>query len=192
MKHLFLFFILFFTFQQNVWSDDLFNEFLVAKSHMPDSRFKETVIVMLSHNQEGAVGLVVNKPIETLSISKLFIGSNLHPPENILNKEITLYWGGPVEPQNIYFIHSSDYKSKDFIFSNQDFTITRSPDVLFDIAVNEGPKNYLILAGIAVWQPGQLDFEIVQGDWYKKLNSYIPLFNNGNEMWSRLIRSQDI
>ena len=89
MKHLFLFVILFFTFQQNVWSDDLFNEFLVAKSHMPDSRFKETVIIMLSHNQEGAVGLVVNKPIETLSISKLFIGSNLHPPENILNKEIT-------------------------------------------------------------------------------------------------------
>ena len=192
MKHIFLFVILFFTFQQNVWSDDLFNEFLVAKSHMPDSRFKETVIVMLSHNQEGAVGLVVNKPIETLSISKLFTGNNLHPPEKILKKEITLYWGGPVEPQNIYFIHSSDYTSKDFIFSNQNFTITRSPDILFDIAVNEGPKNYLILTGIAVWQPGQLDFEIVQGDWYKKLNSYIPLFNNGNEMWSRLIRSQDI
>ena len=192
MKHFFLFVILFFTFHQNVWSEDLFNEFLVAKSHMPDSRFKETVIVMLSHNQEGAVGLVVNKPIETLSISKLFIGNNLNPPENILKKEITLYWGGPVEPENIFFIHSSDYKSKDFILSNQNFTITRAPEVLFDIAVNKGPKNYLILAGIAVWQPGQLDFEIVQGDWYKKLNSYIPLFNNGDEMWSRLIRSQDI
>ena len=96
MKYLFLLLILFFSFQQTTRSENILNEFLVAKSHMPDSRFKETVIVMLSHNQEGAVGLVVNKPIETLSISKLFKGNNLHPPEKILKKEITLYWGGPV------------------------------------------------------------------------------------------------
>ena len=192
MKIFFLVLLLTFSFQQKVWSGDLFNEFLVAKSHMPDSRFKETVIFMLSHNQEGAVGLVVNKPIETMSITKLFEGSNFKLPDNIPKKEITLYWGGPVEPEKIFFIHSSDYKSKDFILSNQDFTITRAPDVLFDIAINKGPKKFLILSGIAVWRPGQLDFELSHGDWYKKLNSYIPLFNNGNEMWGRLIRSQDI
>ena len=65
-------------------------------------------------------------------------------------------------------------------------------EVLYDIALNQGPKDYLILSGIAIWSPGQLDFEMVKGDWYKKLNSYIPMFNHGNEMWSRLIRSQDI
>ena len=192
MRYFFLFLILFFSFQQKVWSEDVLNEFLVAKPHIPDLRFKETVIVMLSHNQEGAAGLVLNKPIKTILITKLFAGSNFTPPKYTIEKEITLYWGGPVEPEHIFFIHSSDYKSKDFIFSNKDFTITHAPEVLFDIANNQGPKEYLILSGIAVWNPGQLDFEMVKGDWEKKTNSYIPLFNNGNEMWIRLISSQDI
>ena len=49
-----------------------------------------------------------------------------------------------------------------------------------------------ILLGISVWKPGQLDSEMTQGDWDKKINSYIPLFNNGKEMWMRLISAQDI
>ena len=159
---------------------------------MADMRFKETVIFMLSHNQDGAVGLVINKPIETMSINKLFTGSNLDSPKKIVQKEIVLYWGGPVNPEHIFFVHSSDYKSNDFILSNNDFIITREPKVLFDIAENKGPKNYLIISGIAVWSPGQLDHEIVRGDWKIKSNSYIRLFDNGNKMWSRIINSQEI
>ena len=192
MKYLFLFLILFFSFQQKTLSKDFINEFLIAKPHMPDLRFKETVIVMLSHNNLGAVGLVINKPIKKMSIAKLFVSSNIIPPKNILDKEITLYWGGPVEPENIFFIYSSDYKSENFISLNKDFAVTQEPKILFDIVDNIGPKEYLILSGIAVWSPGQLDFEIEKGDWEKKSNSYIPLFNNGHEMWRRLISSQDI
>ena len=51
---------------------------------------------------------------------------------------------------------------------------------------------FIILSGIAVWAPDQLDSEMVRGDWDKRLNSYIPLFGNKNEMWSRLISSKDI
>ena len=160
---------------------------------MLDPRFKETVIVMLYNNQEeGAAGIVINKPIETMLISELFKSSNLNSPENIIEKEITLYWGGPVEPEHIFFIHSSDYKSDDFISSNEDFTVTREPKILFDIAKNKGPKKYIILSGIAVWEPGQLDSEMMRGDWDTKLNNYTPLFDNGKEMWSHLINSQDI
>ena len=78
------------------------------------------------------------------------------------------------------------------LLSNKDFTITRGSKVLFDIADNNGPKHYIILSGISVWQPGQLDFEMLRGDWEKKINNYIPLFDNGNEMWTRLIDSQEI
>ena len=159
---------------------------------MQDPRFKETVIVILYHNQEGAAGLVVNKPIETISVIELFESNNMTPPEKIVKKEIMLYWGGPVEPENIFFIHSSDYKSNDFILSNRDFTITRSPEILFDIAKNKGPKKYIILLGIAAWEPGQLESEMVRGDWDKKLNNYTPLFDNGKGMWSHLISSRDI
>jgi len=193
MRCFFLFLFLFFLFQHNAWGKNIRTEFLVASPYMPDPRFKETVIVMLYHNQEeGAAGFVVNKPIEIMSISELFKGSNVTLPEQMIEKEITLFWGGPVESKHIFFIHTSDYKSSDFIISNDDFTITRASEVLIDIAQNKGPKEYIILSGIAVWKPGQLDSEMVQGDWDKKINSYIPLFDNGKEMWMRLISSQDI
>ena len=193
MKCLFLSLILFFSFQQNTWSEDILTEFLVAKPFMQDPRFKETVIVMLYHNQEeGAAGLVLNKPIKTISISELFKNSNLIPPEKMVRKKITIFWGGPVKPEDMFFIHSSDYKSSDFISSNENFTITRAPEILFDIAKNKGPKEYIILLGIAVWKPGQLDSEMLQGDWDKKLNNYTPIFDNGNKMWTRLINSRDI
>ena len=193
MRYIFLLLILFFSFQQNTWGENILTEFLIAKPNLQDPRFKETVIVMLYHNQEeGAAGLVINKPIESMSISKLFDRSNMTVPEKIIEKEITLYWGGPVDPEHIFFIHSSEYKSIDFIISNKDFTITRESKVLIDIAKNKGPKEYIILSGIAVWEPGQLDSEIMRKDWDKKLNNYTPLFDNGKEMWNHLISSKDI
>ena len=193
MRCVFLFLVLFFSFQQNAWCENSLTEFLVAKPSMPDPRFQESVIVMLYHNQEeGAAGLVVNKPVGTVSIRELFNSSSLTPPEKIIEKKITLYWGGPVDPQNIYFIHSSDYKSDDFIISNNEFTITREPKILFDIANNDGPNEYIILLGIAVWGSGQLDSEMLRGDWDKKINNYTSLFDNGIEMWNHLISSKDI
>ena len=193
MRYLFLYLILFFLFLQNTWGENIFTEFLVAKPYMQDHRFKETVIVMLYNNQEeGAAGLVINKPMETISIRELFKYNNLTPPTKMVKKEITLYWGGPVESKHIFFIHSSDYKSNDFIITNKDFTVTRTHDILFDIAKDKGPKKYIILLGISVWSPGQLDYEMVRGDWDRKLNNYTSLFDNGNEMWNILIRSKDI
>ena len=193
MRFLFLFLFLFFSFQQNTWGENILTDFLIAKPSIPDPRFKETVIIMLYHNQEtGAAGLVVNKPIETMLISELFKSGNITPPEKIIEKEITLYWGGPVEPEHIFFIHSSDYKSNNFISSNRDFTVTQEPEILFDIAKNKGPKEYIILSGIAAWEPGQLDSEMMQNHWDRKLNNYTTLFDNGKEMWSRLINSRDI
>ncbi len=103
MRCLFIFLILFFLFQQNARSESILTEFLVAKPSIPDSRFQETVIVMLYHNQEeGAAGLVVNKPIKTISIRELFESSNLTSPEEIVEKEITIYWGGPVDLNTLF------------------------------------------------------------------------------------------
>ena len=130
LRFLLLSLFLFFSFQQNSFGENILTEFLVAKPNMPDPRFKETVIIMLYHNQEeGAAGLVINKPVDTVSIVELFNNKNLNSPDNIVEKEITIYWGGPVEPESIFIIHSSDYKSNDYIVSNKDFTITRDPSI---------------------------------------------------------------
>ena len=68
----------------------------------------------------------------------------------------------------------------------------QEPEILFDIVKNTGPKEYIILSGIAAWEPGQLDSEMMQNNWDRKLNNYTSLFDNGKEMWSRLINSRDI
>ena len=192
MKNLFLFLFLFFSFPQNILSEDISTELIVATTNMPDPRFKETVIFMFYHNEEGAAGLVVNKPLSTMSIIELFKDNNITLPKKIVQKEITLYWGGPVYPEHIFFIHSSDYNSSNPIFSNKDLIVTRSAEILFDIATNNGPEKYIILSGIAAWDPDQLDFEINQGGWDKKINSYLSIFDNGKEMWGRIINSKDI
>ena len=172
MRNLFLFLFLFLSFPQNILSEDVFTELLVATPNMSDPRFKETVIFMFYHNNEGAAGLFVNKPLLTMSIIELLKENNVTLPEKIIQNEITLYWGGPVYPENIFFIHSSDYNSINPIFSNEDLIVTRSTEILTDIATNKGPKKYLILSGIAAWDPGQLDMEIDQGGWDKNNNSY--------------------
>jgi len=192
MKNFFLFLFLFLSFSQNILSEDLFTKLLVASPNMPDPRFKETVILMFYHNEEGAAGLVVNKPLSTMSIIELFKDNNITLPEKIFQNEITLYWGGPVNSERLFFIHSSDYKSSNPIFSSNDLIVTRSAEILYDIATNNGPKKYLILSGIAAWDPGQLDFEIDQDGWDKKINSYLSIFDNGNEMWDRIIHSREI
>lgn len=170
----------------------MLDEFLIAEESMLDPRFKNTVIILFHHNQTGAAGLVVNKPIKKISIAELFEISNLTPPKDIIDKEITIYWGGPVEPRQFFFIHSSDYKSEDLISSKNNFMVTQKPEVLIDIAKNKGPKKYLVLLGISVWEVGQLDREIAQGGWRKKSSSYSLLFNNDSEMWQRLLNSQEI
>ena len=193
MRYLFLFLILLFHSYKIFGDENSFAEFLVSKPHMKDSRFQETVIILLYHNQKnGAAGFVVNKPIETMYISELFKINNINNPENMIEKEIILYWGGPGEPEHIFFIHSSDYKSNDIIFFNNDFTITRAPEILVDISRNNGPEEYIILLGIAAWEPGQLDSEMIRGDWDKKKNNYTSLFDNGKEMWNHLISTRDI
>ena len=184
------FFSLFLFYFSTSFAND--NFFLVAKKHMLDPRFQETVIYMLYHNKNGAAGLVINKPIRSMAISDLFAKINLNPPKNIFEKNITLYWGGPVDIDNIFFIHSADYKSNESMIVKCDFVITQEPKVLFDIAVNKGPKQFLILSGISVWSPGQLDGEIYIGTWEKKVNTYIPMFNKEKDMWNRIINSEDI
>ena len=192
MKNFFLFLFLFLSFSQNILSEDLFTKLLVASPNMPDPRFKETVILMFYHNEEGAAGLVVNKPLSTILIIELLKDNNITLPEKIAQNEITLYWGGPVNPERLFFIHSSDYKSSNPIFSSKNLIVTRSTEILYDIATNNGPKKYLIVSGISAWDPGQLDFEIDQDGWDKKVNSYLSIFDNGNEMWDRINHSRDI
>ena len=104
MRNLFLFLFLFLSFPQNILSEDIFTELLVAKPNMQDPRFKETVIFMFYHNKEGAAGLVVNKPLSTMSIIELFKDNNITMPKKLFKMKLHFIGVAPYI-LNIFFLY---------------------------------------------------------------------------------------
>ena len=189
MKYIFII-ILLFLFNHKALSDSLDYNLLIANPRMLDSRFKESVVILFYHNKFGASGLVINKLEKKLTVLELFDAVKLPIPKGFVDKELNIFWGGPINAHHLFFIHSSDYKSKNSIIHNNNFIITRSAEVLYDIAKNKGPKKFIIVKGFAIWSPGQLDEELNRDTWGKKTNYYLNIFNNDKDMWKILINSQ--
>jgi len=143
------------------------DHFLIATEKMNDNRFNKTVIAILENNEEdGAWGLVVNKPIGSMPIA-LLIDASLSTSkerEELYKFHIPVFWGGPVEIEKIFVLHSKDYQSK----STKNYgkiSISQDYNVLFDIAKNKGPKNSLVILGYSGWAAGQLEGEMQKDDW---------------------------
>lgn len=189
MKNLFLL-VIFLVFYNKAYCDNLNDNFLIASPQMLDSRFKESIVLLFNHNTFGASGLVINKEQEKISTKELFNSTNILLPEGFVNKQLTIFWGGPINTHHLFFIHSPEYKNDNSIISNESFIVSRSSDILYDIAKNKGPKNFIIIRGISVWSPNQLDEELIRGSWDKKVNYYLSIFDNDKNMWQILVNSQ--
>ena len=142
------------------------NNFLIATEKMNDNRFEKTVIAILENDEEGAWGLVINKPIGSIPLAMLIEPSlsTSEEREKLYGVNILIFWGGPVEVKKIFVLHSSEYQSKstekyDRISISQDYNI------LFDIAENKGPEKSFVILGYSGWGNGQLEGEMERADW---------------------------
>ena len=156
--------------------------FIVATKKLKDSRFKNTVIVMLDHDSNGALGVVINKPLGTFKIGSFIKDLNINDPDKnkIYNFEVPVYWGGPLDNNKILIIHSNDYKNQN-TKNYKNISITNDYKTLLDIAQNEGPKDSLVIIGVSAWNIGQLEGEIDKGHWnLSEINQNI-LFEKNNE-----------
>ena len=142
------------------------DNFLVATEKLTGTRFSETVIVMFENDENGAWGLVVNKPIGLTSINKLIeIPKSFTEEQKKLTKmKIPIFWGGPVEENRIFILHSNEYISETTI-KYRNVSISSDYKTLLKIADNKGPKNKIIILGISSWGPGQLEGEIEKYSW---------------------------
>ena len=140
--------------------------FIVATDELKDSRFKNTVIVMLDHDKNGALGVVINKPLGKFSVDALIknLDEKTIKKKFFYNFEIPIFWGGPLDNDKIFILHSKDYKNKKTKEYNK-ISISYDQKTLVDIAEKKGPKNYLIINGLSAWTVGQLDGEIERGHW---------------------------
>tara|TARA_B100001123_G_scaffold334620_1_gene377950 strand:- start:162 stop:794 length:633 start_codon:yes stop_codon:yes gene_type:complete len=142
------------------------NHFLIASKKMTDDRFSETVIVMLESDENGAWGLTINKRLGTMPIALLIDPalSTSEEREELFKINIPIFWGGPVDPKEIFILHSNEYKSEttkkyDKVSISQDYKI------LFDIAKNKGPEKSLVILGYSGWGSGQLEGEMERDHW---------------------------
>jgi len=142
----------------------LAGELLVASPHIGDPRFWHTVIAIVQQDDRGAVGIVINQPVATVTFGELLQAFGLNPAR--VKGTIRIFTGGPVDPAATFVLHSADYHISGTIPIDDHLAVTTNPDILEDIAHGHGPKKKLIAFGYAGWAPGQLQMELARGDWF--------------------------
>ena len=156
--------------------------FIVATNKLKDSRFQKAVIVMFDHDNKGALGVVINKPLGNFKIGSLIKDLNIDDTDKaeLYDLEVPIYWGGPLDNNKLVILHSNDYKNQN-TKSYKDISLTSDYKALLDIAKNKGPKNKLVILGVSAWNMGQLEGEIDKGHWNLSEISENILFEKNNE-----------
>jgi putative transcriptional regulator len=141
----------------------LAGQLLVAMPQMTDPRFARSVVYLCAHSEEaGAMGLVLNKLLASLTMDELFTHLKLEPSR--LNQPRPVHFGGPVDPGRGFVLHSTDYHEEATLTVGE-FGVTATLDILRAIGKGEGPHHNLLALGYAGWAPGQLDAEIQANGW---------------------------
>ncbi|MEX0281710.1 MAG: YqgE/AlgH family protein [Arenibacterium sp.] len=143
---------------------DLTGKILIAMPGMGDPRFERSVVFMCSHSDEGAMGLIVNKPVPDLSLLSLL--GQLEIAADDVDERTPVYFGGPVEGARGFVLHSPDYTSGLHSLNvNEAFSMTATLDILEELGAGKGPDRALMVLGYAGWGPGQLEGEISMNGW---------------------------
>ena len=145
---------------------DLTGQLIVAMPAMADPRFERSVILICAHSDQGAMGLIVNKPVPDFSFAELL--AQLKIARHDAGRDICVHFGGPVERGRGFVLHSADYVSGNGGATTPvrgGFGMTGTLDVLEALAQGTGPKQALLALGYAGWGAGQLESEIARNDW---------------------------
>ena len=142
----------------------LTGQLLIASPNIGDPRFAHTVILMVKHDKEGALGIVINRPVGEKSIASLLEA----PGEDVSGIEgnLRVFAGGPVQPELGFVVHSAEYRRDDTIDVDGRVAMTASRQILRDIGHHRGPEKTLFALGYAGWGPGQLEAEFARHDWF--------------------------
>lgn len=141
----------------------LTNQFLIAMPALADPNFFQTVIYLGEHNANGALGLVINRPLD-LSLEQLLDHLKITTDRSDLTKT-PVYSGGPVKPEQGFVLHSPVGHWSATLHVTDHIGITTSRDILQAVADGQGPTHLLVALGYVGWGPGQLERELVENAW---------------------------
>ena len=148
---------------------DLTGCLLLATPGMQDPRFHKAVILICAHDKKGAMGLVINNEMTTVTtqevLSELNEKQNIKVNANIAPNHFPVLSGGPVETSRGFLLHSTDHVWPDSVKINDLYSITGTLDALQDVVDGKGPAHMVFILGYAGWSQGQLDQELADGAW---------------------------
>jgi putative transcriptional regulator len=146
-------------------SMNLNGKILIAMPALGDPRFERSVVLICRHSAEGAMGLIVNKPMPDLAFAALL--EHLKIPVGQSRRRIGVHYGGPVEPGRGFVLHSSDYTGEAGATMQVEggFAVTGTLDILRRLSEGHGPERALLALGYSGWGGGQLEAEIARNDW---------------------------
>ena len=142
---------------------DLTHSFLIAMPAMQEGVFAGTLTYVCEHNENGALGIVVNRPI-SLTLGEMF--KQIKIPLNQLKlAQAPVHFGGPVQTERGFVLHDSHGNWESTLRINDKLALTASKDILEAISAGKGPRNIIVTLGYAGWDQGQLEHEITENTW---------------------------
>lgn len=170
---------------------ELTGKLLIAMPGMGDTGFDHSVIYVCAHSDDGAMGLIINKPAEDVSMTELVEHLDIPAQSEAALKNTPVCIGGPVEQGRGFVLHSPEYNSRIHTLEvDGSFSMTATLDVLEDIASGEGPVQSLLMLGYSGWASGQLEDEIGRNGWLTGPASPDLIFGLPSEdKWGAALRS---
>lgn len=157
----------------------LTHQFLIAMPALADPNFFQTVVYISEHNPSGALGLVINRPLN-LSLGQLLEHLQIATDRPDL-AAMPVFHGGPVQPEQGFVLHSPVGQWGATLRVTERIGITTSRDILQATARGEGPESLLVALGYAGWGPGQLEQELVENAWLSGPADFDILFHTPSE-----------
>lgn len=163
---------------------------LIAMPNMGDPRFEQSVIFMCAHDDEHAMGIIVNKPLEDVEFTELLEQLSIDADEQA--NEASVFFGGPVQTERGVVLHTLDYELDATLRLNGELGLTASKEVLNDIGGKNPskppPRRYLLAIGHAGWGAGQLEQEIAMNAWAHCHAEEAIIFDGAHEeTWKRAL-----
>jgi putative transcriptional regulator len=167
-------------------SSTLAGQLLVAMPQMADPRFARSVVYLCAHSADGAMGLVVNRLIDSLTFRSLL--EQIGVEQAVVTDDMPVHFGGPVESSRGFVLHTADYVQDSTLVIEDDIALTATIDVLKAIARGQGPQRRVLALGYAGWGAGQLDAEIQANGWLLVPADVELVFGIDNDTkWERAI-----
>tara|TARA_Y100000996_G_C22549829_1_gene653307 strand:+ start:2068 stop:2619 length:552 start_codon:yes stop_codon:yes gene_type:complete len=142
---------------------DITGQILVSMPSLQDERFHRTVIYICAHSEEGSMGIIINKKIDHDFYPGLL--KQLGIENSVKDKKILIRYGGPVESERGFILHSDDFLHKESLFIDKGIALTSTLEFFDNLSLGKGPKHSILALGYAGWGEGQLEEEIKSNSW---------------------------